>query len=77
MGYYPINMNDTTRSQLSVILRFYTKQDFLVDSFSRPTLSTVEYFSGYFLSISHSTICFWIDRVRVYKYTKIKGLDSR
>ena len=22
------------------------------------------------------TICFWIDWVRVYKYTKIKGLDS-
>ena len=23
------------------------------------------------------TICFWIDWVRVYKYAKIKGLDSR
>ena len=27
--------------------------------------------------ISCSTICFWIDWVRVCKYTKIKGLDSR
>ena len=44
---------------------FYTKQDFLPISFSRPTLSTVDYSSGYLLFISCSTICFWIDWVRV------------
>ena len=27
--------------------------------------------------MSYLTICFWIDWVHVYKYTKIKGLDSR
>ena len=27
--------------------------------------------------IWYLTICFWIDWVHVYKYTKIKGLDSR
>ena len=29
--------------------------------FLRPTLSKVEYSSGYLLFISHSTICFWTD----------------
>ena len=36
----------------------------------RPTLSKVEYSPGYLLFISYSTICFWIDWVRVYEYTK-------
>ena len=39
---------------------FYTKQDFLANSFSRLTLSTAEYSSRYSLFISYSTICFWI-----------------
>ena len=29
-----------------------------------------------FFYICYLTICFWIDWVHVYKYTKIKGLDS-
>ena len=41
--------------------------------FLRPTLSTVEYSSGYLLFISYSTICFWIDWVHVYEYTKNEG----
>ena len=56
---------------------FYTKQDIFAVSFSRPALSMVKYSSVYLLFISYSTICFWIDWIRVYKYTKIKGLDSR
>ena len=52
-------------------------QDFFTKFFSRSSLSTVEYSSGYLLSISYSTICFWIDWVHVYKDAKIKGLDSR
>ena len=56
---------------------FYTKQDFLANSFSRLTLSTAEYSSGYLLFISYSTIFFWIDWVRVYKYMEIKGLIWR
>ena len=45
------------------------------------------FFTSYFIDgrvsfrilifISYSTICFWIDWVRVCKYTKIRGLDSR
>ena len=31
----------------------------------------------FLLSLSYSMICFWIDWVRMYKYTKIKRLDSR
>ena len=53
------------------------KQDFVTKSLSRPPLSTAEYSSGYLRYISNSTICFWIDWVCVYKYTQIKGLDSR
>ena len=30
----------------------------------------------YYFYIWHLTICFWINWVHVYKYTKIKGLDS-
>ena len=54
---------------------FSMKLDFYAKSFSFPTLSMVEYSSGYLLFISYSTICFWIDWVCKYKYTKIKGLD--
>ena len=30
----------------------------------------------YYFYMWYLTICFWIDWVHVYKYTKIKGLDS-
>ena len=53
------------------------KQIFLAKKFSLPTLSTVEYSSGYLLFIWYLTICFWIDLLHLYKYTKIKVLDSR
>ena len=49
--------------------RFYTEQDWLPKSFSLPTLSTVENSSGYLLFISSSTICFWIDLIRVLATT--------
>ena len=46
--------------------------------FSRTTLlSTVKYSSEYSLFMPYSTISFWIDWVRVYKYTKINGLDAK
>ena len=31
----------------------------------------------FYIILWYLTICFWIDWVHVYKYTKIKGLDSR
>ena len=37
--------------------RLTLKQDFLAKKFSLSPLSTVEYYSGYLLFISHSTIC--------------------
>ena len=49
--------------------RFYTEQDWLPKSFSLPTLSTVENSSAYLLFISSSTICFWIDLIRVLATT--------
>ena len=67
-----------------------TKQDLLAKSFSLPTLSTVEYSSGYLLFISCSKICLWIDWFsttentsavagypHVYITRNFKGLDSR
>ena len=31
----------------------------------------------FYIKLWYLTICFWIDWVHVYKYTKIKGLNSR
>ena len=52
------------------------KQDFLVTSFWLPTLLTVKCSSRYFILYMVFDNCFWIDWVHVYKYTKIKGLNS-
>ena len=41
------------------LIIFYTKQDLLAKGFSLPTLSTVEYSSGYLLFMCYSTICFY------------------
>ena len=49
----------------------YMRQNSLMTSFYLPTLSTVKYSSGYFI------LYMVFDWVHVYKYTKIKGLDSR
>ena len=50
---------------------FFMKQEFLAKRFAHPTLSTVKYSLGHLLVIWYSRICFRIDWVHVYKYTKI------
>ena len=53
------------------------KQDFLVKSFNFLLYRQSCILQDILFYISYLTICFWIDWVHVYKYRKIKGIDSR
>ena len=60
------------------IMAFYMKQDFLTINFHVLLYWWLSILQGiYLLFISCLIICFWINWVRIYKYTKIKGLHLR
>ena len=54
----------------------YMKQDFRDKFLTSYFIDSQVFFRIFYFIIWYLTICFWIDWVHVYKYTKIKGLDS-